>query len=118
MTPEREPKQVNQHAQEPWKTVPDNGIDSAPGVCRIVWGTDGRDAAYCPIGSGRDRSNANAARIVACVNACRGLSNDILEKIAASGGCLWTSEASLDRAYRSIEDSGLPARAIGSSPDS
>ncbi len=66
-----------QHTQEPWfiGTPPPNGeqtIGTHYGLMVAV-ATTGASVS----------SEANARRIVACVNACAGISNDVLEQYAA-----------------------------------
>lgn len=61
---------MSDHSPEPWKAV-GNAIDNeAHRIASTLGGT----------GSGRHVSDAR--RIVACVNACAGISNEILEQAA------------------------------------
>jgi len=73
------------HTPEPWMLHRDNhmGLTYPMGEevsHRIIWG-DGRDVAYLPPHSDGDNGNANAARIVACVNACKGLNPDAIPEL-------------------------------------
>lgn len=74
------------HAPEPWTTVRDNHIlVTLPlsGTCslRVIWSeVDGIDVAYAVPTDG-DNGNANARRITACVNACRGIPTNLLEQV-------------------------------------
>ncbi len=53
-------------------------------------------------------------RAMACVNACRGLSNGILGKIAKSGGQLWTKEEELLHIWQCVQAcKGIDPEAVG-----
>lgn len=68
------------HTAEPWIVDLNNTYQGKPHYMVGVEGTTTRIALTGEIGSGDDdESIANARRIVACVNACRGISNEILE---------------------------------------
>lgn len=69
-----------EHSKTPWKigTPPPNGEQT-------IGTTDGLMVAVTTTGYGLS-SEANARRIVACVNACDGLSTDLLEKAAITAG--------------------------------
>ena len=63
------------HTKEPWSFSPaENGLEW--GVEAGKWGV-----AICADAPGDGTSEANARRIVACVNACAGLPTDTLETI-------------------------------------
>jgi len=72
------------HTPEPWRTIKDHkGADYG-----VQMGAAGGFALH------RDaNAEANAHRIVACVNACAGISNENLEAIAEIGGFDGTQEA-------------------------
>lgn len=74
------------HTKEPWKTVPNNAIDLMGISHRIVWSESNHyDVCYVTPGSDDNNGNANAARIVACVNALAGISNpDALPELLAA----------------------------------
>ncbi len=82
-----------QHTPEPWRVGPYHGVYpvnmNENGGSLIVHA----DTKSGPLPNGR----ANEARIVACVNASKGLSNDVLEKMANAGGRLGTNETILSR---------------------
>lgn len=65
-----------EHSKTPWKigTPPPNGEQT-------IGTTDGLMVAVATAGAGVS-SEANARRIVACINACAGLSTELLEKAA------------------------------------
>lgn len=78
------------HTPEPWRVECDEYDDGNDG-CQArawptVWAGDieliGAEGFYSELG--RDFDIANARRIVACVNACAGLSTEILEAYPAS----------------------------------
>jgi len=77
---------MTQHTPEPWHTVDHSweytgiypSVGSRIAVCEINQScTEDNQDEYESI------NDANAARIVACVNACAGVGNETLEKIAS-----------------------------------
>jgi hypothetical protein len=57
---------MTQHSPEPWRLTDPGGISDANGMFVADWRNS-------------DLRQADLARIVACVNACRGIPNDLLE---------------------------------------
>jgi hypothetical protein len=86
---------MTKHTEEPWmvmqKGFSSKGLWSAP----TVYAADD-ELRYLAVCACADHMNfhsatdnlANAKRIAACVNACAGLSTEILEKLVASGQTL------------------------------
>lgn len=79
------------HTPEPWRVECDE-YDDGNGGCQArawptVWagGTEliGTEGFYSELG--READIANARRIVACVNACAGISTAALESLASAG---------------------------------
>ncbi len=76
---------VRPHTPEPWLTARANHVSvalptSGEVSLRVVWSdATGSDVAYC-MDTDDDNGNANARRIVACVNACAGSSTEELER--------------------------------------
>lgn len=67
------------HTKEPWSFSPaENGLEW--GVEAGKWGV-----AICADAPGDGTSEANARRIVACVNACAGIPTDDLERCPSGG---------------------------------
>lgn len=64
---------MTEHSPEPWKCTDDMSFDDCHGNlvgnCESVWTGEDWDV---------DFAKANAARIVACVNACAGIPTDVL----------------------------------------
>lgn len=69
-----------EHTPEPWR-VRNNFRDDDWYILNEEW-------CIAHLLRADEIGKANAARIVACVNACKGLSNHLLETIAAHGGGL------------------------------
>ena len=72
-----------QHTPEPWglNDKRSNGwMDNA----MFVSGNDGSNIVRCYSDFGNEE--ANARRIVACVNACAGIPNEVLSAVGAFGG--------------------------------
>lgn len=70
------------HTQEPWQ-VAETCFDNDGAPESVIQGLDGRAFIAVTLDFGPNNPamrEANARRIVACVNACRGLSTDDLEK--------------------------------------
>lgn len=86
----------DQHTPEPWlQEYDDNGfyeIKSALNSGRIVF----TQREY-------DIDEANARRIVACVNACAGLGTAPLERLVAGGGKLVAADFVFDTLDRQLE---------------
>lgn len=89
---------AEQHTPEPWKTVRNNGISvligtdanniiAGPDLLRIIWSDTGSrtDIAYVVPFAAGDNGNYNARRIVACVNACKGMTTEQLEFLGLGG---------------------------------
>lgn len=72
-----------QHAPEQWQTY----TDAADGCCRVATKDEDLGVIYEP---------ANARRIVACVNACAGISTDGLESTGL-GGLQHIAEATFEQ---------------------
>ena len=73
------------HTPEPWSAKPGYGYGrsfSAYGICAAD------DAVAVTTLLGPEIDQANARRIVACVNACRGFSTQYLESVVAEGESL------------------------------
>lgn len=105
MPPSQPTQNEMKHTPEPWTTTI-NGRD-----CAQVVDVDGRRIAMC-IGQS-ERNEANAARIVACVNACAGM-EDPAEAIRETKATLWAlihSEQLNSHAARTLVDKAL--RALG-----
>lgn len=71
---------MSEHTKEPWHTrrLPHD-----------VWAENGRHICDCQlllVEDARQESEANARRIVACVNACQRLNTDLLERVTSNGG--------------------------------
>lgn len=73
---------MSEHQPEPWVTVRDNEMQTAMWEAfghqslRIVFADEGSDVAYIPPCDG-DNGNADAKRIVDCVNACKGIEDPV-----------------------------------------
>lgn len=82
---------MSKHTPEPWEAIHQRGLldiivngEEAVVVCTSV-------------------TPANARRILACVNACAGMSNDLLENIAITGGML-TRFAGLNETEQQLDE--------------
>lgn len=62
---------MSEHTKEPWHTGKNHNAE------RFIYGEDGWAIAECV--QTKDKMFANARRIVACVNACKGISTEKLE---------------------------------------
>ena len=66
--------------KEPWAAKPNGKVVCASNDEHIATFTEWDD-----LGIRRGKSDENARRVVACVNACKGLSTEQLEKIGLAG---------------------------------
>lgn len=84
---------TNAHTPEPWKQERDfvDGPRDSEGY--LTYKTENGEGAHSVAQCFGPQSDANARRIVACVNACAGIGTDTLEK-----------EASYVRGHRSVID--------------
>lgn len=81
----------NRHAAEPWFAVGswvESQNDGAPDICTC----DPASMGQAHFGQSLDVAFHNARRIVACVNACAGITTDELESIPSTGGMLGPRE--------------------------
>lgn len=84
------------HTPGPWFRDDRSGLEcdvraSSERKIALCWGLASNNATnYNP--KYRAECDANARRIVACVNACEGISADELEEIASTGGMLGPRE--------------------------
>lgn len=62
---------MSEHTKEPWRTKTGSAWEFAD--------SEGGDIGFCDCGTKNSRDEANARRIVACVNYCAGLSLEYLE---------------------------------------
>lgn len=96
---------MNNHTKEPW-LIDENNIHIGS-----IATLHGDDAGYSEIWSEWDGSpkshKDNARRIVACVNACRGLATDDLEQrglISAVGSELLSADRQRDKLLAALKD--------------
>lgn len=78
------------HIPEPWK-VSEESFDNDGIQESVIRGLDGRAAIAVTLDFGENNPDAreeNARRIVACVNACKGFSTEVLENILLMGDTL------------------------------
>ena len=85
------------HTKEPWSFSPENGLEW--GVEAGKWGV-----AICADAPGDGTSEANARRIVACVNACAGISTDALEIGRMSPDAFHENESRADKAEQQRDE--------------
>lgn len=73
----------NKHTPEPWRVSSSAGIKKTS-----IWNDDGTLIAELDKTKtvSLERARNNAARIVACVNACRGIPDEVLQVVGAFGG--------------------------------
>ena len=80
----------SKHTPGPWKTIEDNFLNTrifselGHGDLRIVWAEQQGDVAYIVPKHDGDKGNSNAARIVACVNACERINPLAVPKMLAA----------------------------------
>ncbi|MDO6385627.1 hypothetical protein [Uliginosibacterium sp. 31-12] len=75
------------HTPEPWK-VSEESFDNDGVEESVIRGLDDRAAIAVTLDFGENNPTMredNARRIVACVNACKGLSTEVLENILLMG---------------------------------
>ena len=84
---------MSQHTKEPWKLAY-RGCEGAYDI----------DAAGGDISLALNVGEANARRIVTCVNACAGLPTKPLERLIAGGGRLAAADFIVDAMDRQLEE--------------
>lgn len=97
---------MSKHTKEPWNAVEvDNDSDTFVKVCHANGGTIAKLWIDVDDKEFSDEQRENARRIVACVNACRGLPTDELEQnglVAAVGDLLLKADDRAEGQEREI----------------
>lgn len=96
---------MQQHTPEPWKFVrQDKRFDGSQ-----IIGTDGENILFDQYGPDGSTTDANAARIVACVNACAGIPNEYLQNAAHNTRRIIANGQRMNQLLRAVLKSGALA---------
>lgn len=99
---------MSDHTKEPWSYRRADGIDSPSSEDYKIFSDDGALVAETFELIGKHRAtdqHANARRIVACVNACTGISNDVLDAGAiVESDKLYAADKALGAAIRQRDE--------------
>ncbi|AMQ43072.1 hypothetical protein AMS64_12215 [Aeromonas veronii] len=99
---------MSKHTKEPWNAVEvDNDSDTFVKVCHANGGTIAKLWIDVDDREFSDEQRENARRIVACVNACRNLSNDELEQkglVTSISARFLAAERSRDELLEALEE--------------
>lgn len=99
---------MSDHTKEPWSYRRADGIDSPSSKDYKIFSDDGALVAETFELIGKHRAtdqHANARRIVACVNACTGISNDVLDAGAiVESDKLYAADKALGAAIRQRDE--------------